>query len=53
MFTLSEQAIKEFQQICLKKYGIVMPFREAEKYAIKFLQFFKLIFKPIKDNYEK
>ncbi|MCM8787536.1 MAG: hypothetical protein NC935_05725 [Candidatus Omnitrophica bacterium] len=48
---LSEQAILEFQQLYKKKFGEEIVFNKAKEEAIKFLQFFKLIFKPI--NHEK
>lgn len=49
---LSEQAIKEFQKIYLKKYGYELPFEKAKEEAVKLLQLFKLIFKPI-NKHEK
>ena len=43
---LSEQAIKEFQEIYFKEYGEKLAFEEAASRAESFLRFFKAIVKP-------
>ncbi len=43
---LSEQAIKEFQEIYFKEYGETLTFDEAAARAESFLRFFKAIVKP-------
>jgi len=43
---LSEQAIKEFQEIYFKEYGEALAFEEAAAKAENFLRFFKAVVKP-------
>jgi len=40
---LSKQAIEEFQDIYLKKYGRELSFAEATEQAHQFLRFFKFV----------
>lgn len=40
---LTEQDVLEFKRIYLKEYGIEISYEEAEKEAIRFLQFMSLI----------
>ncbi|HLF18991.1 MAG TPA: hypothetical protein VI749_08930 [Candidatus Omnitrophota bacterium] len=43
---LSEQAIKEFQEIYFKECGEALAFDEAAARAESFLRFFKAVVKP-------
>ncbi len=43
---LSEQAVKEFQEIYFNEYGEALAFEEAAARAEGFLRFFKAIVKP-------
>jgi hypothetical protein len=43
---LSDQAVKEFQEIYFKEYGETLAFDEAATRAESFLRFFKAIVKP-------
>jgi hypothetical protein len=44
---LSTQAIQDFKQLYLKKFNITLSDNEAETLFLQFLNFFKLIYKPI------
>lgn len=44
---LSKHAITEYQSIYKKYYGTELTYKEAEQSAIKFLELFKVIYKPI------
>ena len=53
---LSNQAVLEFQRIYKKNFGGDLPENVAREKAIKFLELFKIVFKPlpiIEKNYEK
>jgi len=53
---LSQQAVFEFQQIYKKNFGLEISFDEANEKARKFLELFKIVFKPLsipEKNYEK
>lgn len=43
---LSEEAVKEFQEIYFKEYGETLAFDEAAARAESFLRFFKAVVKP-------
>jgi len=40
---LSEQAIKEFQEIYLKTYGEELPFAQATEQATQMIQLYKVV----------
>lgn len=44
---LSEQTIKEFKELYLKRYGVVLNNNEASEKALRYLRLFKLVYKPI------
>jgi len=47
---LSKEAVEEFQELVLKKRGIKLSYSEAESMAKWWLEFFKLVYKPIPDQ---
>jgi len=44
---LSNQAVFEFQQIYKKNFGEDLPENIAREKAMKFLEFFNIVFKPL------
>lgn len=44
---LSAKAIQDFKDLYFKKYKITLSDNEAEKLFLQFLNFFKLIYRPI------
>lgn len=44
---LTQQAIKDFQEACLKDFGEKISDAEAEEMGIELLSLFKIIYKPI------
>jgi hypothetical protein len=53
---LSNQAIMEFRQIYKKNFHENLPENMAREKAVKFLELFKVVFKPLpipEKNYEK
>jgi len=44
---LSKQAVRDFQDLYFKKYKIALSDCEAETLFLRFLNFFKLIYRPI------
>jgi len=44
---LSERAIKNFSELYLKQNGVNLSTVEAERLALEFLNFFKLIYRPV------
>jgi hypothetical protein len=47
---LSETAIKEFMEIYKEKYGDELTFKEGKDQAMKLLQVFRVVFKPVNKN---
>lgn len=50
---INDEAIREFQKICLKKYGDKLPFEKAKEEALRLLQLFKLIYRPLEIKRDK
>jgi|GEM_PF-1454724 len=50
MVQLSEKAIKEFKELVLRKRGIELSDQDAQKMAMEWLSFFKLVYKPIEEE---
>lgn len=50
MAQLSEKAIKEFQELVQQKRGIILSYEDAGWLALEWLEMFRLVFKPIKEN---
>ena len=50
---LSDEAVNEFRKLVKKKRGIELTESEARTMASDFLDFFKLVYKPISDNKER
>ncbi len=50
---LSEKAIAEFQAIYKEVYGVELGYQEALSKAIRLLQTFRQIYKPIKKESQK
>jgi hypothetical protein len=53
---LSNQAFLEFKEIYKKNFGEDLPENIARERAMSFLEFFKIVFKPLpipEKNYEK
>jgi len=53
---ISEKAILEFKEIYKKNFGENLPENVAREKAMKFLELFKIVFKPLlisEKNYEK
>jgi hypothetical protein len=51
--TLPKKAIEEFKQIYLEEYGEKLSEKDAIEKAIKLINLFKVIYKPILNNYGK
>lgn len=50
MAQLSEKAVKDFQKLVKLKRGIDLSDSEAQTMALEWLEFFKMIYKPIKEE---
>lgn len=44
---LSKKAIEEYRQICREEFGQELTYAEAQVEALKMLQMFKVIYRPI------
>jgi len=45
---LSDKAVREYQLLIKKVYGIEIPYQQAKDEGIKLLHLFQIIYKPIK-----
>jgi len=53
---ISEKSLAEFKEIYKKNFGEDLPENIAREKAVNFLNFFKIVFKPLpipEKNYEK
>lgn len=50
MHKLSEKAVKDFQKLVREKRGINLDYETAQTMALDWLQFFKLVYKPMKND---
>jgi hypothetical protein len=47
---LSKESIEEFKEIYKKDYGVDLTNEEATKFATKFLNLMKIVYRPIKKS---
>lgn len=50
---LSKKAIKEFKEIYRKEFGKTISDEEAQEKGQKLLSLFKIIYRPIPEDYDK
>lgn len=50
--TLSEEAVRSFGEIYFEQFGEKLSDSEADEKAVKLLRLFKLIYRPVPENWK-
>lgn len=50
---LTDEKIRKYQKLWFTEFGEKISFNEAKEKAAQLVEFYKVIFQPIPDNFEK